>query len=273
MTPRSTPLTCPDCNGRLRADAGTLVCARGHRLSAPEGFFNLWPRTDAPPRLDLFSTPYGWLYDTGVKERTLARLAARVIFGADVGPMYDLMDAGVRCAPGEVVVDVPCGGAPVLRTAPGRMRGTYIGIDLSEEMLRRAVAVKLSEGLGDEVILARGDAFRLPLVSGTVDRLLCFNGLHVMPDKPALLGEFRRVLKPGGELWGSVLVDDGVPARHARPWLRPARAFFHPADAGALEGDAHTAGFAAWETSRSGPQLVFSAHAAGVSRGARGRDA
>src|SRR2546430_1464783 len=77
----------------------------------------------------------------------------------------------------------------------------------------------------------RPPAARLPLADAGVDRVLCFNGLHVLPDKVKVLAEFRRVLKPGGELWGSVMVERGAPGGLPRPWLRPTWWFYHPARA------------------------------------------
>ena len=212
------PLACPDCRSSLRPDGEDLVCEQGHRFMVIDGYYDLWPTDQPQPDMDWFATPYGLVYDTGIKERWLARLAGRLGWGADVGRMFDMMDEGVKCEPGEVVVDVPCGGAPALRSASGRLRGTYIGIDLSPEMLRRAVTERTTEGL-DHVILARADALRMPLHDSSVDRLLCFNGLHVLPDKPAVMKEFHRVLKPGGQLFGNVVIADVTFGGNAHPTM------------------------------------------------------
>jgi ubiquinone/menaquinone biosynthesis C-methylase UbiE len=195
------------------------------------------------------------LYDIGVKERPLARVAARVGWGADVDEIFRLMDSGVKCASGEVILDVPIGGGPALRAAPGRMQGTLIGVDLSEQMLQRAAAVMRAEGLS-RVLLARGDAMRLPVIDSSVDRVLCFNGLHVMTDKEQVLSEFHRVLKPGGEVWGSVVVRD-PDARLRRPWVELGWWFFHPADEYELELTARDAGFVGWAQQRTGNLMVF----------------
>jgi len=172
--------------------------------------------------------------------------------------MYRLMDDGVKAAPGELILDVPVGGAPALRAAPGRMRGTYVGIDISMGMLERAVEVVRQERLTG-VLLARADAADLPLADASADRVLCFNGLHVMPDKEGVLAEFRRVLKPRGELWGSVVLYDSA-TRRSRPWINTA-AFFHPADPTALRAAAAGAGFKTWNEERSGALLYFRARA------------
>ncbi len=249
-------LACPVDHGRLELDLDTLRCADGHTYTATDGYFDMWPEDQELPDLDWFSTPYGLVYDSGIKERWLGRVAGRFGFGTDVDRMYELMDDGVKCASGEVILDVPVGGAPTLRSAPGRMLGTYVGVDLSPPMLQRARVERDAEGL-DNVILARGDAGRLPMQDNSVDRLLCFNGLHVLPDKDAVMGEFARVLKPGGQLWGNVVVaDESAVARLTRPWFRLPIPFFHPADPFDLELTAAETGFN-WDQETEGSMLFF----------------
>ena len=250
-------LVCPSCGGHLALSEDTLVCPKRHRFDAVGGIFDLWPPGEPVPSMDAFSGPYGVVYDRAIKERWLARLAGRVGWGGDVGGMFLLMDEGVKCAPGQVVLDVPIGGGPTLRAAPGRMQGSLVGIDLSMAMLDRAAAVAREGGACEHVgLLARGDAARLPLATDSVDRILCFNGLHVMPDKAGVMAEFQRVLKPGGELWGSVVVKHAT-ARWSRPWFNAAWWFFHPADPDELEALAKGTGFSAWQTERSGSLMLF----------------
>ncbi len=251
------PLACPDCSRGMTADGNDLVCPDGHRFVCVDGYFDLWPTDAGQPDVDWFATPYGLVYDRAIKERWLARLGGRLGWGADIGEVFAMMDEGVKCDPGEVVLDVPVGGAPALRSAAGRLQGTYIGIDLSPGMLRRAVRERTAEGL-DNVLLARADAMRLPLQDGSVDRILCFNGLHVLPDKGAALRQFHRVLKPGGEVWGNVVIADTSPlGMVSRPWFSRGWLFFHPADPDELEELALGAGFDSWDQHIQGSMLFF----------------
>src|SRR5437879_4706077 len=97
---QSLPLTCSRCGGGLRLRGDAMVCPRRHVHEGVDGIYDLWPSDHVSPRLDPFSTPYGAIYDRGIKERSLARLAGRLGWGADVDEMFRLMDVGVKCDPG-----------------------------------------------------------------------------------------------------------------------------------------------------------------------------
>jgi SAM-dependent methyltransferase len=109
----------------------------------------------------------------------------------------DLVEAaGVR--PGDRALDMACGTGAVTRLLAERVgpTGTVVGLDINPEMLaiaRRAAPQPTIEWV-------EGSAVRMALPDATFDRVLCEQGLQFMPDKPAVLAEMRRVLKPGGRL-------------------------------------------------------------------------
>jgi SAM-dependent methyltransferase len=97
------------------------------------------------------------------------------------------------------IVDIGCGTGEITR----RLAGLYpqarlLGIDILEENLARARA-DADDG-GGRIEYAIGDAFHLALDAGSVDLLVCRHVSQAVPDFPALLLEFRRVLAPGGRL-------------------------------------------------------------------------
>ena len=254
----ATPLTCWTCNDRLRLLARVLSCPNGHPVPGlGDEVHDLWPPDREPPRVDTYSTPIGWAYDTGVNTRGLARLTARLEWGTDVARMYRLMDEGLRTERGQAVLDVPVGGGTSFAEGAPDLRGLLVGVDLSPVMLRRAARRRRARGLDERVLLARGDATRLPLATSSVDTVLCFNGLHVIPDKETAMTEFRRVLKPGGRLLGTVLVADGPAPFSAIVGLERLASFFVPATARELRSLAKSAGFSRWDQDLEGALLYF----------------
>ena len=255
---RPTPFACWFCGEPMRLGTAGLECREGHAVPPePGGFFDLWPPDRAAPRVDAYGTPLGWAYDLGVNARPLARLAAGLEWGADVGRMYRLMEEALRLAPGEVALDVPVGGGTAFAEGAPELRGLLVGIDLSPVMLRRAARRRAGLRNAGRVILARGDATRLPLAAASVDRVLCFNGLHVIPDRAAAMAEFARVLKPGGELVGTVLVADGPAPFSGFVALERLASFFVPAGQGELRSLAKRFGFSRWDQDLEGALLYF----------------
>jgi ubiquinone/menaquinone biosynthesis C-methylase UbiE len=93
----------------------------------------------------------------------------------------------------------------------------YTAFDFSPIMLERARAKASSRHL-EYIRFERGDAAALPYGDGSFDLVLCFNGLHCMPDPGTALSEMVRVLRSGGQLWASWLVQGQDPA--ADLWIR-----------------------------------------------------
>ncbi len=102
---------------------------------------------------------------------------------------------------GESILDVATGTglilAEIVRQNPS---GFSAGIDISEGMLAKARA-KL-EGTSSHVELKTGSAFEIPYPDRTFDLLTNGYMFDLMPFEamPAILAEFKRVLKPGGRL-------------------------------------------------------------------------
>lgn len=108
---------------------------------------------------------------------------------AAAGAVLELVPAS--CA---VVVDVACGTGIVseLLRAPGR---TVVGVDASAGMLALA-RPRLAGGGG----VARGDAARLPVASGSADAVTFMWLLHLVDEATVAeaVAEAARVLRPGG---------------------------------------------------------------------------
>lgn len=107
--------------------------------------------------------------------------------------------------PGEVVVDLGCGGGLDVFLAARKVgpSGRAIGIDMSEEMLAlaRRNASKAANGQPlENVEFHHATIDKLPLADASVDCVISNCVINLAPDKGAVFREIMRVLKPGGRL-------------------------------------------------------------------------
>jgi ubiquinone/menaquinone biosynthesis C-methylase UbiE len=110
------------------------------------------------------------------------------------------------------LADIGCGtGSLTFELA--RFARKVIGIDLSNEMLRRARAVAREREVRN-VEFRQGDAVKLPLDSHSVDAAFCVMVLHFLADPQRAIKGICRVIRPGG----SVILVDLV--QHKQEWMR-----------------------------------------------------
>ncbi|CAA9551086.1 MAG: hypothetical protein AVDCRST_MAG88-782 [uncultured Thermomicrobiales bacterium] len=147
-----------------------------------------------------------------MKNEVVARKAQTRAMFDRIAPDYDV--AGPGCfahfgrrlvevagvGPGQRVLDVATGRGAALFPAAASVGtgGEVIGIDLAEGMVRLANDEATRRGLPAAVRVM--DAERLDFPDATFNRLLCGFGVMFFPDLGRALGEFHRVLKPGGRL-------------------------------------------------------------------------
>lgn len=102
--------------------------------------------------------------------------------------------------PEDRVLDVATGTGAVAVALAQRLRGGRVmAVDISERMLDRAYANVRRMALHN-VDLHPMDAAALEFRDGYFDAVTCSFGLFLLPDMPAALREWRRVLRPGGRL-------------------------------------------------------------------------
>jgi demethylmenaquinone methyltransferase/2-methoxy-6-polyprenyl-1,4-benzoquinol methylase len=85
-------------------------------------------------------------------------------------------------------------------TANGGRARQVVGIDFSSEMLRFGRQKVEQASLGGRVLLARGDATRVPVPDASFDAAMVAFGIRNVLDPAAGCAEFHRVLVPGGRL-------------------------------------------------------------------------
>jgi arsenite methyltransferase len=116
--------------------------------------------------------------------------------------------------PGETVLDLGCGAGVDSVLAAKRVgpSGKVIGVDTTEEMLEKARRAATALGR-DNIRFVRGDLQDLPLENEQVDVAISNGVINLTVDKPKVLAEIYRVLKPDGRLLlADILLEDNVSA-------------------------------------------------------------
>lgn len=99
----------------------------------------------------------------------------------------------------DAVLDVGCGtGEITARLARAFPQASFVGVDLEETHLARARVRCASSG--SRVRFEAGDALALPFGDASFDLVVCRHLIQAVPDASRVLGEIRRVLRPGGRI-------------------------------------------------------------------------
>jgi len=131
----------------------------------------------------------------GYSPEELASIPAEANMGLSCGNPT----AFATLRPGEVVVDLGCGGGLDVFLAADKVgpTGKAIGIDMTPEMLelsRRNAAGRTN------VEFYQATIDNMPLPAAYVDCVISNCVINLAPNKPAVFQEIARILKPGGRL-------------------------------------------------------------------------
>jgi len=145
-----------------------VYASRVARLRGPDQkFFDLWSR----------------FYDAPLVQRITYR------------PPQDAVLAELRRVDSRAVLDMGCGtGLLTARIRDVQRPARIVGCDFSRGMLGEAAR------RDPDLAWVRGNALQLPFADGRFDAVVSTEAFHWFPDPERALGEFFRVLVPGGRL-------------------------------------------------------------------------
>ena len=143
---------------------------------------------------------------------------------------------------GETVLDLGSGGGIDVILSAKRVgpTGKAYGLDMTDEMLALAQTNAEEAGIGNAIFL-KGMMEDVPLPAASVDVVISNCVINLSTDKPAVLREMARVLKPGGRLG----ISDVVAEDHLSPESRAERGSYVGCIAGALSKSEYEEGLRA----------------------------
>ena len=160
---------------------------------------------------DKGSAPSAELYNIatmalGYKAHDLAAVPE----GANLGLGCGDPTADADLQPGQTVLDLGSGAGVDCFLAARRVgpQGLVIGVDMTDDMLAKA-RENAQHGGFTNVEFRKGEIEKLPVESGTVDRIISNCVINLAPDKRPVVAEAYRVLKPGGAFTVSDIVSFG----------------------------------------------------------------
>ena len=125
-------------------------------------------------------------------------------------PVLDLM----RLSPDDNVLEVGCGAGWLARLLSERLpQGRVVGVDISDEMVRRARRKYVAF---ENAMFVIGAADEIPWDANYFTRAISVESAYYWPDPARALREILRVLREGGSAW--LLINYYRDNPHCRHW-------------------------------------------------------
>jgi SAM-dependent methyltransferase len=155
-------------------------------------------------------------------------------FGEDIGQNswltadeQDRFLGWLNLASGKVLLDVACGaGGPALRIA-ANTGCSAVGIDVHDDAIAAAESLADKRRLSDRVQFRIGDATGpMPFIDSSFDAITCIDAINHFPERPRVIAEWARLLKPDGRLLFTDPVTVTGPLSNAEAAIRSSAGFY-----------------------------------------------
>src|SRR6266576_937177 len=132
----------------------------------------------------------------------------RDAFGDDIGQSswitadeQDKFLPMLNLSAGKTLLDIACGsGGPVLLIAE-RTGCSVVGVDVHEQAITTATSLASQRGLSERAQFQVADATApLPFSDASFDAIVCIDAINHLPNRPRVLADWARLLKPCGKL-------------------------------------------------------------------------
>lgn len=202
-------------------------------------------RSKSPSSIDHYGAQYGnFASDLFAEIR-------REAFGEDIGQTgwltadeQDLFIGWLGLSDSSHLLDLACGsGQPTLRIA-GKTGCHVSGVDLHDAGVTNANAKAKEMCLEARASFFQGNAAEnLAFEDSDFDAIMCIDAINHLPNRPRVLAEWRRVLKPGGQLLFTDPIVMTGPITNEEIAIRASIGFFVFVPAGTDEDLLKQAGF------------------------------
>lgn len=150
------------------------------------------------------------VYDWTVEHPRAGGALWRAGIQSDLRLLYRAAAEIGRQPAGSRILDIPCGGGVALRGLRPDQGVEYVAADIAQSMLDRTQRAAEMRHVADQVVTRLADVADLPFAADSFDLVVSFTGLHCFPDPARAVIEMARVLRPGGVITGSALLNDSV---------------------------------------------------------------
>jgi SAM-dependent methyltransferase len=132
----------------------------------------------------------------------------REAFGEDIGQSswltadeQDRFLPQLELSTGRLLLDIACGsGGPPLRIA-AKTGCSLVGVDVHADAISTAEVLARERGLAHRASFQVANAAeRMPFPDGHFDAITCVDAINHLPNRPRILADWARLLKPGGRL-------------------------------------------------------------------------